>query len=764
MSHVSHKLKNSFEGALAGGGDPATSPLYVFGPFLKMIVVAGVANITFGASIWLVVLTVIVVSSVYRLVVSWVTDGSGSSGLNEEEFGSWAVKVDAGLTFVEYTLTFLVSIAALVTFLADRFPVLTQPFLGYSMRTWVAILLSIVTGVLVNRGPRMAARAFGPATAGVLILLWVMVFVTIWKLGFHLPSLDLRAFSAEYREFTFGGYVRILALMTGIEIFANLVAAYSGTPQQKSKRAFGSLLIIMGTTSIAMLIIGPAILQLADPANESVSVFTQTMDQLLPQPLAYLGTLVGIAVLMSAAAASAQGLQNLSLGLRYRHYFPARIGQRNLFDVADRPVWIQVALVSFCFVAFGTSEETYLAIYAAGVFVLLSLTCWAVTKRLLRQLREQFSAARLLTLAGTIVAALLTSGATMLIFTERFAEGAWMYFLFIPVLYAGFTLTRSVMGTPSSMQDQLGRLYVGTYLLPAEREGLPEFETRLEKIAVPLDGSQLGESALPTAERLAHACNAELALISVEGKQQAEATDGPNLAGERKDLEQYLHHHKGKLEEDGLKVDFVLGSGPVAQGINALAQDVEADLIVMSTKAKSIVKRMLLGSVAYQLTKICRTPILLLRPTEDWKSRASEFKRLLVPLDGSENAERVLPYVRKLAPLFHSHVLLLAVPGKEEETAELEKYLNDVAKALREKNLNAEARVTGTAAAKTILSVAESEGSDLILLSTQGHGTLARRLMIGIVAYHVVRSTPCPVLLVPVLKQQPQTKATPDVA
>ncbi|MBI2818405.1 MAG: universal stress protein [Acidobacteria bacterium] len=758
MSHVSHKLKNSFEGALAGGGDPATSPLYVFGPFLKLIVVAGVANVTFGASIWLVVLTVIVVSSVYRLVVNWVTDGSGSSGLNEEEFGSWAVKVDAGLTFVEYTLTFLVSVAALVTFLADRFPVLIQPLLGFSMRTWVAILLSIVTGVLVNRGPRMAARAFGPATAGALILLWVMVFVTIWKLGFQLPALDLRAFSAEYREFTFGGYVRILALMTGIEIFANLVAAYSGTPQQKSKRAFGSLVIIMGTTSIAMLIIGPAILQLADPANENVSVFTQTMDQLLPQPLAYLGTLVGIAVLMSAAAASAQGLQNLSLGLRYRHYFPARIGQRNPFDVADRPVWIQVALVSFCFLAFGTREETYLAIYAAGVFVLLSLTCWAVTKRLLRQLREKYSAARLFTLAGTIVAALLTSGATTLIFTERFSEGAWMYFLFIPVLYAGFTLTRSVMGTPSSMQDQLGRLYVGTYLLPAEREGLPEYETRLEKIAVPLDGSQLGESALPTAERLARACNGKLVLLSVEGKQQPDTTDGQSLAGERKDLEHYLHHHKDKLHETGLEVDFVLGSGPVAQGINALAQDVEADLIVMSTKAKSVVKRMLLGSVAYQLTKICRTPIMLLRPTEDWKSRISEFKRLLVPLDGSDNAERVLPYVRKLAAHFQSHVLLLAVPGKEEETAELQKYLDDVAKALHEKNVDAEARVTGTVAAKTILSVAESDGSDLILLSTMGHGTFARRMMIGIVAYHVVRSTPCPVLLVPVRRQQPQAK------
>ena len=122
MVRTSHKLSNSFDGALAGGGDPASSPLYVFGPFLKLIVLAGVAPVTFGASVWLVVITVLVVSAMYRLVMTWVTDGSGGSGLSEEEFGSWAMKTNAAITVVEYTLTFLVSVAALVTFVADRYP------------------------------------------------------------------------------------------------------------------------------------------------------------------------------------------------------------------------------------------------------------------------------------------------------------------------------------------------------------------------------------------------------------------------------------------------------------------------------------------------------------------------------------------------------------------------------------------------------------------------------------------------------------------
>ncbi len=461
MAHVSQKLKNSFEGALAGGGDPATSPLYVFGPFLKLIVVAGVASITFGASIWLAVLTIAVVSAMYRLVMLWVTDGSGGSGLSEEEFGGWAVKVNAAITFIEYTLTFLVSMAAMVTFIADRLPVLNQTIFGiplFNYRKLVAILLSILTGWLVNRGPKMAARAFGPATAGVLLLLWAMIFSSILYFGgIRLPALDIRAFTEEL-HFTIGGYVRILAVMTGIEVFANLVAAYQGKPEVKSRKAFNSLLIIMGTTAVTMLIVGPAIFSLSDPTNSEVSVFTQTMDKLLPAPVAYAGTLVGIAVLMSASAASAQGLQNLALGLRRRHYIPPNLGKRNAFGVADKPVWIEVGIVSLCFMFLGTHEETYLAIYAAGVFILLSMTGWAVTRRLVREIREKFSPGKGAMTVGTIIAAILTTGAAGLIFYERFFEGAWTYFIFIPLLFAIFTLTRNQLGDPTPEEDYLGQL------------------------------------------------------------------------------------------------------------------------------------------------------------------------------------------------------------------------------------------------------------------------------------------------------------------
>jgi hypothetical protein len=278
-----------------------------------------------------------------------------------------------------------------------------------------------------------------------------------------------------------------------------------------------------------MLIVGPAILDISDPTNHEVSVFTQTMDALLPSPLPILGTIVGIAVLMSASAASAQGLQNLALGLKKRNYIPPNLGQQNEYDVADKPVWVEVAIVSLAFLFFGTNEETYLAIYAAGVFILLSMTGWAVTKRLIRQAREKFSIGSVLLLPGTVIAAVLTTGATAIIFEERFAEGAWTYLLFIPILYVGFSFSRTKLGEPDPILDYLGGL--DTALLagfgfgqmapatvaaggapapsaeitwdpePIERSNWRNEYKSINKIAVLLDGSVYAAQAIPAAKR-----------------------------------------------------------------------------------------------------------------------------------------------------------------------------------------------------------------------------------------------------------------------
>jgi nucleotide-binding universal stress UspA family protein len=790
MARISHKLKNSLEGALAGGGDPATSPLYVFGPFLSVIMVSTAARVIFGGSVWLAVLTIAVVSAMYRLVMQWVTDGSGGSGLSEEEFGGWAVKVNAAITFVEYTLTFLVSMAAMVTFIADRFPVLSNTLLGIQYRSLVAIGLSLFTGWLVNRGPKMAARAFGPATAGVLILLWLMILATLIRTGFHLPVLSYKAFVPPNLHLTIGGYVRILAVMTGIEVFANLVAAFEGTPPQKGRKAFQSLLIIMSTTAVTMLIVGPAIFSLSDPTIEHVSVFTQTMDQLLPVPLPYLGSLVGIFVLMSASAASAQGLQNLALGLKERHYIPPAFGALNPYEVADKPAWLEVGIVCVCFLLFGTSEGTYLALYAAGVFILLSMTGWAVTQRLMREIAQQFSPRKVALIVGTTIAALLTTGATLIIFAERFLEGAWAYFLFIPVLYVAFSYFRRRIGAPSPEMDYLG--HIDSNLLAGfgfgqaslQGQGNPNGEqvplklgwvsepvpahhwlnrsTQIRHALTLLDGSDNAAQALPVAQFICETTGARLTLLSAsrgyqeDGKEQFEA-------------ETYLSSVAEKIHASGIQVNCAVRSDSPSEATKKLVVEQGIDLVIVTTRGYSGENNWLREGLSSKLIHLLDIPVLLVQVFESGPPQAPHLGRILVALDGSAFAEQLLPYARLLGKQFDCELMLICVPAvpesekyrapasvihalRKQAEASMRKYLASVAESLRAEGLTVRTVVAGFYPARSIVDVGKREGVDLIMITSHGRGGLDL-LFMGSVAQRVVQLSDSPVFIIPINKE-----------
>jgi len=438
MSGVKHKLHNALEGALAGGIDPVSSPLYVFGPFLKMIVTAGVAQVTLGSSLWMVIITIAAASVMYHYVMECIGDGSGGGGLCKIEFGYRAFKFNAAIAYIEYTLIFLVGMSALMTFLADRFPVLNEQLLGMEVRILIALALSVLIAWMVNHSPEIIAAAFIPATAGVFILLWVMVIAVISRTGLRLPKFNLEAFRPPYLPYTIAGYIRVLAVMAGIEMFADLVPEYDVDGAERSKKAFRSLLIIMVTTAVTMLIVGPAIYQLADP-NSEISVFTQVMDQLLPRPVAYAGSVLGVFIFIYVCATSMQAMQSLTQNLARNHYMPESACEENEHHALVKPVRFELFAIILVIALIGLSEELYLEIYDAGVFIIISLTGWAVLKHLYQEMQTSITARHLGTFFASALTTLLTTAACVLIFIERFFEGAWIYFVITPIFFYIFS-------------------------------------------------------------------------------------------------------------------------------------------------------------------------------------------------------------------------------------------------------------------------------------------------------------------------------------
>lgn len=755
MAVVSHKLKSAFEGALVGGGDPASSPLYVFGPFLTLIVGAGVASVTFGTSVWLAVLTVVAVAIMYRLVMRWVIDGSGGSGLCEEEFGTWAIKINAGITLIEYTLTFLVSIAALVTFVSDRFVFIGQFHLVFSLRTWIAVIVTLLVGLSVNFGPKASARIFGPATLGVLLLLWAMIFATIWKQGLHFPSVHLAAFHLKNIHYTLGGYARILALMTGIEVFANLVSAYHGPAKERSKKAFGSLLIIMGTTSLTMLIVGPAILHYANPLNTQVSVFTQTMDALLPKPIAYIGTFLGVMVLLSAAAASMHGIQNLVIGLRYRHYVPSWFGSVNRFDVAGYAVWSIVGVCVTLLIVFGTHEHTYLSLYAAGVFILLSLTSWACVKRLYMQVKQEALSQNTIQFVTILIAAILTTLATVIIFEERFLSGAWLYLVLTPVLYLFFGYFRRKLGQPKTVSDRITGAISSSVLPGIDGAYFYHEGIQFKNILVPLDQSPIAELSISCAQTIARNYAGTIHFMTVLSKDDQEKSEqlGRHVSiSQEESAKHYLDDVKADLLESGYRINACVKVGNPAEEITkASLQNI--DLVIMTTHGRGLMRRWVASTTTTDVIYETTPPLIVLRPTDTWRSTRTRFKHLLVTLDGSQISEQIIPYVKEIASKFSSHVTLLSVPEGSDTDAyvsEMKSYLKKIAKRFNKQGIAVDTHVVGSDPYQTILQMSVSLSTDLIMVVTHGRGGIKRQdsVRIGSVTEKLLQQSECPLFVV----------------
>lgn len=121
------------------------------------------------------------------------------------------------------------------------------------------------------------------------------------------------------------------------------------------------------------------------------------------------------------------------------------------------------------------------------------------------------------------------------------------------------------------------------------------------------------------------------------------------------------------------------------------------------------------------------------------------FHTILVPLDGSELAERALPTAVAVACESHCRLLLLRAFHDYDEGADV--YLHGLQVAHANPNLVIETRAVHDDAASAVVDTAVVEQADLIVMSSHGRSGW-RRLVLGSVTERVLQSAACPVLVV----------------
>ena len=135
----------------------------------------------------------------------------------------------------------------------------------------------------------------------------------------------------------------------------------------------------------------------------------------------------------------------------------------------------------------------------------------------------------------------------------------------------------------------------------------------MQKILVPVDGSDSSERALDRASELAVALKAKLIFLYVANVNQlavnsclsAELLEAMNKAGDV-----ILTHAEERVSES-IETERVLETGSPASAIVDVAEECEADMIIMGSRGLGLVKGVLLGSVSQYVVENAKCAVMV---------------------------------------------------------------------------------------------------------------------------------------------------------
>ena len=288
----------------------------------------------------------------------------------------------------------------------------------------------------------------------------------------------------------------------------------------------------------------------------------------------------------------------------------------------------------------------------------------------------------------------------------------------------------------------------------------------LDTILFPTDFSDVAEGAFAHAAHLALQYNATIHVFNVVGPDADESANPMDFlpvrsAEETPDEEAVRKMDVQTVTQERGTVPVVYAqtnSDSPPDAIVNRAEEQDIDLVVMGTRGRRGMNRLLSGSVSEVVVRRAPCPVFTVLARDEGAGPA--INRVLAPVDLSDQSELVLNHSAALsesyaAPLDLLHVveeaaypnvygldpLAPSAPNVQDRAREA---LETLASELDLRTDPVNVHVLAGNAARDIVEFAEDQVADLIVMATHGRTGL-ERFLIGSVAEKVVRRAPCPV-------------------
>lgn len=265
-------------------------------------------------------------------------------------------------------------------------------------------------------------------------------------------------------------------------------------------------------------------------------------------------------------------------------------------------------------------------------------------------------------------------------------------------------------------------------------------------ILIPIDGTESVEETLLYTKSITSPPDTRIVLIHV--------ITAINTVTSRDEMHPNVDAVYSSLKNDNWDVEQEIIQGDPVDEIIKLAASLPATLLLMSTHGRSGIERIRAGSVTEQVLKQSPCPVFILHSAvaEPADSRTERlFRRIFVPLDGTDTSSAILGCVKQFALNHDAEVILfhddMELQSPEQDNAKVKTWLQDLSVELANSGLKVSLDMSSyKRPIREILERIDALDIDLVSMATHGKGGEQRALDESVTA-EVIRHAKCPLLV-----------------
>jgi amino acid transporter len=426
-------------GALGGltifAADAMSSVAYGPEEVVLVLALAGTAGLNYALPICIALGVLIwIVATSYRQTVVEYPSGGGAYVVARENLSPLASHIAGGALLTDYVLTVSVSVSAGIAAITSAWPAL------YDYRVDIAVACVVMIALVNLRGVRESAAAFALPVYGFVACAFLVIIVGLYRMwtGSITPSEQTQAAQGLVPLQGVGLFLILRAFssgcasLTGLEAVANGVQAFR---EPRGVRA-ASVMVLMATVlSATVLGVGLLIHGLHIAPIPEITVLSQIGEKVFGRGFMYfLLQIETMLILVFAANTSFSDFPRLSAFMARDGYMP-----RQMANLGDRLVYqngivVLSALACVLIIIFKGEVSSLIPLYAVGVFTAFTISQTGMVIHWVRKQGPHWHHK----VAVNGLGAVATGVVLIVIAVTKFALGAWIVCLLIPMLVLAF--------------------------------------------------------------------------------------------------------------------------------------------------------------------------------------------------------------------------------------------------------------------------------------------------------------------------------------